>query len=142
MLVYLTIAILLIEWFINHPTLRYGGYSLIAILIFVPCTFILERFKNRIGLTKKKTIVLLIIGFTVFIFRNTDRIINENKKYNYNPFLYPYYKIDNTYFRIENETNNLIKNYYNCKKGKKICNNNFNYRVIKKFDKYIFIRKK
>ena len=119
LLVYLTIAILLIEWFINHPTLRYGGYSLIAILIFVPCTLILERFKNKIGLTKKKTIVLLIIGFTVFIFRNTDRIINENKKYNYNPFLYPYYKIDNTYFRIENETNNLIKNYYNCEKGKK-----------------------
>ena len=140
--VYLTIIILLIEWFINHPTLRYGGYSLIAIFIFIPCALLLERFKNSIALTKKKTFIILLIGFTIFIFRNTDRIIKENKKYNYNPFFYPYYKIDNTYFRIENQIDDLINNYYNCKNGKKICNNNLDYRVIKKFNKYIFIKKK
>ena len=140
--VYLTIIILLIEWFINHPTLRYGGYSLIAIFIFIPCALLLERFKNSVALTKKKTFIILLIGFTIFIFRNTDRIIKENKKYNYNPFFYPYYKIDNTYFRIENQIDDLINNYYNCKNGKKICNNNLNYRVIKKFNKYIFIKKK
>ena len=140
--VYLTIIILLIEWFINHPTLRYGGYSLIAIFIFIPCALLLERFKNSVALTKKKTFIILLIGFTIFIFRNTDRIIKENKKYNYNPFFYPYYKIDNTYFRIENQIDDLINNYYNCKNGKKICNNNLDYRVIKKFNKYIFIKKK
>ena len=140
--VYLTIIILSIEWFINHPTLRYGGYSLIAIFIFIPCALLLERFKNSIALTKKKTFIILLIGFTIFIFRNTDRIIKENKKYNYNPFFYPYYKIDNTYFRIENKIDDLIKNYYNCKNGKKTCNNNLDYRVIKKFNKYIFIKKK
>ena len=140
--VYLTIIILLIEWFINHPTLRYGGYSLIAIFIFIPCALLLERFKNSVALTKKKTFIILLIGFTIFIFRNTDRIIKENKKYNYNPFFYPYYKIDNTYFRIENQIDDLINNYYNCKNGKKICNNNLDYRVIKKFNKFIFIKKK
>ena len=140
--VYLTIIILLIEWFINHPTLRYGGYSLIAIFIFIPCALLLERFKNSVALTKKKTFIILLIGFTIFIFRNTDRIIKENKKYNYNPFFYPYYKIDNTYFRIENQIDDLINNYYNCKNGKQICNNNLDYRVIKKFNKYIFIKKK
>ena len=140
--VYLTIIILLIEWFINHPTLRYGGYSLIVIFIFIPCALLLERFKNSVALTKKKTFIILLIGFTIFIFRNTDRIIKENKKYNYNPFFYPYYKIDNTYFRIENQIDDLINNYYNCKNGKKICNNNLDYRVIKKFNKYIFIKKK
>ena len=140
--VYLTIIILLIEWFINHPTLRYGGYSLIAIFIFIPCALLLERFKNSVALTKKKTFIILLIGFTIFIFRNTDRIIKENKKYNYNPFFYPYYKIDNTYFRIENQIDDLINNYYNCKNGKKACNNNLDYRVIKKFNKYIFIKKK
>ena len=140
--VYLTIIILLIEWFINHPTLRYGGYSLIAIFIFIPCALLLERFKNSVALTKKKTFIILLIGFTIFIFRNTDSIIKENKKYNYNPFFYPYYKIDNTYFRIENQIDDLINNYYNCKNGKKICNNNLDYRVIKKFNKYIFIKKK
>ena len=140
--VYLTIIILLIEWFINHPTLRYGGYSLIAIFIFIPCALLLERFENSVALTRKKTFIILLIGFTIFIFRNADRIIKENKKYNYNPFFYPYYKIDNTYFRIENQIDGLINNYYNCKNGKKICNNNLDYRVIKKFNKYIFIKKK
>ncbi len=140
--VYLTIIILLIEWFINHPTLRYGGYSLIAIFIFIPCALLLERFENSVALTRKKTFIILLIGFTIFIFRNADRIIKENKKYNYNPFFYPYYKIDNTYFRIENQIDDLINNYYNCKNGKKICNNNLDYRVIKKFNKYIFIKKK
>ena len=78
--VYLTIIILLIEWFINHPTLRYGGYSLIAIFIFIPCALLLERFENSVALTRKKTFIILLIGFTIFIFRNTDRIIKENKK--------------------------------------------------------------
>ena len=113
-----------------------------TVFIFTPCALLLERFKNSVALTKKKTFIILLIGFTIFIFRNTDRIIKENKKYNYNPFFYPYYKIDNTYFRIENQIDDLINNYYNCKNGKKICNNNLDYRVIKKFNKYIFIKKK
>ena len=35
-LVYLLILILGIEWFYNHPALRYGGYHIIALLLFIP----------------------------------------------------------------------------------------------------------
>ena len=33
---YILIIILFMEWFINHPALRYGGYSLLALIIFTP----------------------------------------------------------------------------------------------------------
>ena len=42
---YFALIILIIEWFINHPALRYGGYSLIAVS-FLP--FIITRkYKNK-----------------------------------------------------------------------------------------------
>ena len=40
--VYPIIIILLIEWFVNHPSLRYGGYSLVALTLLVPFSFKLE----------------------------------------------------------------------------------------------------
>ena len=33
---YAVLIILFIEWFYNHPSLRYGGYSLIALIFFIP----------------------------------------------------------------------------------------------------------
>ena len=46
LLIYFFILILFLEWFINHPALRYGGYCLLVTLIFIPFSFILEKFKN------------------------------------------------------------------------------------------------
>ena len=34
-LLYLILVFLFLEWFYNHPSLRYGGYYIIAILIFI-----------------------------------------------------------------------------------------------------------
>ncbi|MDA9744273.1 hypothetical protein N9U84_00715 [Candidatus Pelagibacter sp.] len=140
--VYSIIIILLIEWFINHPTLRYGGYSLIAVLLFIPFSLILEKFDNNLNLIKKKTFIVILIGITIFIVRNIDRIIKENEKYNYNILLNPYYKIDNSLFRVENQIENLIKNYNFCQDNKPKCNKYEQYVVRKKMDKYIFKRKK
>ena len=140
--VYSIIIILLIEWFINHPTLRYGGYSLIAVLLFIPLSLILEKFDNNLNLIKKKTFIVILIGITIFIVRNIDRIIKENEKYNYNILLNPYYKIDNSLFRVENQIENLINNYHFCQDNKPKCNKYEQFVVRKKMDKYIFKRKK
>ena len=35
-LIYLTLIVLCSEWFYNHPSLRYGGYVLIFLLISIP----------------------------------------------------------------------------------------------------------
>ena len=52
--VFLMIKILLIEWFVNHPLLRYGGYSLIALYLFIPFSIILEMNKQTLYLIQKK----------------------------------------------------------------------------------------
>ncbi len=44
----------LIEWFFFHPSLRYGGYHLFILLLFIPLVFYLENFKLNWSLFKKK----------------------------------------------------------------------------------------
>ena len=139
---YLFIGILLMEWFINHPALRYGGYSLFVIMIFIPVSLALERYKNSLTIVKKKTYIILFIGITIFLLRNIDRIDKESKKYNYNVFLNPYYKIDSTHFRIENKINELIKNFDDCQIDERICSKQSQFVIKKKMGKHIFIKKK
>ena len=139
---YFALIILIIEWFINHPALRYGGYSLIAVSFFIPFSLLLEKYKNNINSVKKKTFIIILISAVIFGLRNVDRIINENKKYNYNVFLNPYYKVDDSYFRIEKQTYNIIKNYKDCPKDKNACNKKDEFFIKIKMGKYIFIRKK
>ena len=140
--IYLVIGILLIEWFTNHPSLRYGGYSLFFIFLFIPISLVLERYKNNINLVKKKTFIILLIGISIFVLRNIDRINNESKKYDYKVFFNPYHKIDSTYFRFENQTNELIKNFDDCQIKKKSCSKQNQFIIKKKLGKYIFIRNK
>jgi len=143
LLIYLTLVILFIEWFINHPTLRYGGFSLIAVLFFIPASLLIESYNQRLKLIKKKTFIIILIGVTIFTFRNVDRIIQENKKYNYNVFTNPYFNVDNArFFRIETKINNLINNYDDCQNYKKKCKNKNDYVVTEKLNKYIFTRNK
>ena len=44
LLFYLSILILFLEWLYNHPALRYGGYTLIALILFMPISFYLRTF--------------------------------------------------------------------------------------------------
>ncbi len=140
--IYLVIGILLIEWFMNHPSLRYGGYSLFFILLFIPISLVLERYKNGFNLIKKKTFIILFIGISIFVLRNIDRIANETKKYDYKVFSNPYHKIDSTYFRFENQIDELIKNFDDCQIKVSSCNKKNQFIIKKKMGKYIFIRNK
>ena len=139
---YFALIILIMEWFINHPALRYGGYSLIAVSFFIPFSLLLEKYKNSMNSVKKKTFYIILISAVIFGLRNVDRINNENKKYNYNVILNPYYKVDDSYFRIEKQTNNIIKNYKDCLKDRNACNKKDDFFIKIKMGKYIFIRKK
>jgi hypothetical protein len=83
-ILYLILLLLFIEWFFYHPSLRYGGYHLIALLIFIPISLLLD---NNIIFNKRlfiKINILLIIIAVTFFSRNINRINNEIDKYNYN----------------------------------------------------------
>ena len=83
---YLILILLFAEWFYNHPTLRYGGYHLIALLIFIPVALFLDsKVKFDKSLSIKINVILLII-LLVFFARNFNRISKEIKLYNYDIF--------------------------------------------------------
>jgi hypothetical protein len=85
-IIYFFFILCFLEWFFNHPTLRYGGYHLIPILTFVPLS-ILFNYKNiDYSEFSKKSSTILLITIVIFIGRNTNRLINEYNLYTYNPF--------------------------------------------------------
>ena len=89
-LIYLILIILFFEWFYQHPTLRYGGYSLLAAVIFLPFSYFISFSNLKYNLRKKFVVSLLIITIAVFNIRNIKRIKYEAKNYFKSEFPYFY----------------------------------------------------
>ena len=138
---YVILLILFIEWFYNHPALRYGGYTLIALMIFYPLSYSLQIFKNSQKKIKKNAIFLIVITAIIFASRNIDRLFYERTAYNYKPEINIFYKVDKNHFRIEREFNKLIKDYKNCLKINNECKKK-NIKVNMFLNKYIFLNEK
>ena len=136
--IYIILLILLFEWFYNHPSLRYGGYQLLCLLLFLPVSNFLsskKHFKNILF----KTNILLIIGITIFFGRNINRLINENIKYDFNPFVSPAYRITEDHFSVHNRFKDIVNNKLFCKTYQNKCTNNID--VKQKYGYKIFFRK-
>ena len=132
------VIILFFEWFWNHPALRYGGYCIIALLLFFPFSLILEKFNNTHKNLKIKFLSIILLIFLIFFVRNFMRIIDENEKYDYKPLKDVYYRIDANHFRINDTFNNLIINYENCKLNTNKCNTKLKPKLDKFYKTYIF----
>ena len=119
LLVYFFIIICFIEWFMNHPQLRYGGYHLIALLVFLPLSIFLEQFEFKWNSFYKKAIVLIIITTIVFIGRNIIRLKKEYILYGYNPFVNPNFHFVGSgksfYFRITKHIEEKVPKYQKIK---------------------------
>jgi len=127
-LLFLILFFLFLEWFINHPTLRYGGYSFFALMFFIPISNFLDKRIHAKKNLKKKVNILIIITFSVFIFKNITRLQYENDKYQYNLFTNPYFNIEEKNFHFLKIFSTLNYNY-------RIKNNNYylilDYDIIK-----------
>tara|TARA_B110000027_G_C16035584_1_gene262925 strand:- start:185 stop:841 length:657 start_codon:yes stop_codon:yes gene_type:complete len=136
-LIYIIIAILALEWFFNHPALRYGGYCIIALLFFIPVCLKLEvknvDYKNY----NKSVFILIIITVLVFNLRNINRINKEVNSYNYKPVQQTFYFIDDNNFRIQKNMKRFINQYNDCKNSKDVCDLNTE-RIYEKYGKIIF----
>ena len=118
-LFYIVLLLLLLEWFLNHPALRYGGFTLIALSIFIPLSIFIENRLNINFRLKKRITTLIFISFTIFIFKNIDRIFKESEKYNYNPLINAHYFINNNTYhfnqlllKAEEKRDNDNKKFY------------------------------
>ncbi len=119
LLFYFFIIILLIEWFLNHPALRYGGFTLIALCIFIPLSLYIEKGINLNTELNKKITILVYISLIFFLLKNVDRIYKEYKRYNFNPLVNSHYNIsENAYYfyelllKAEKERNNDGKKFF------------------------------
>ena len=139
-LVYSITIILFFEWFYNHPSLRYGGYSLIALIIFMPFSIYISKFIS-IKYFKEKIIFLIVLSLVIFVGRNANRIQNEVKKYNYHLFSYPYYYLDKVHFRVDTFVNRILVNYQNCMDENKINCERFEGISVSKKNIYYILKK-
>ena len=135
-LVYLLIFVLGIEWFYNHPSLRYGGYHIIALLIFIPLAVKLSSSQIDLKKYTKVAIVLVSITTIIFISRNINRMNNEVESYGYKPIKQTYYPLDDNHFRIQKQMDQLKEQYKNCEIEKAKCNTNV--KIKKLMGKIIF----
>lgn len=133
--IYLIVLFLFIEWFYNHPALRYGGYSLIVLFIAIPISNYLHSRKIELKDFFKKAKIIVLITFVVFFVRNFDRINNEYHKYSFNPFKNSFYGTNENNFRIEKKINKILKKNMICKNENDIdeCLENIN-KSSKKFN--------
>ena len=139
-LIYFIAIIIFFEWFYNHPSLRYGGYSLIALIIFIPFSIFMSKFVS-IKFFREKIIFLIIFSLIIFVGRNVNRIDNEVKKYNYDLLINPYYRLDEVHFRVDKLINNLILNYQNCIDKNKINCKSSDGIAINKRNVYYILKK-
>ncbi len=129
-ILYLFLIFYTVEWFINHPTLRYGGYHLFALLFFIPLIFKLENYKISWDFYFKRAIILIFITSLIFIGRNVLRLHKEYKVYDYNV-------LENTNFKFTGGNLNFYLRYNEIIKNKK-----FNYKNKKVLGKNILIIKR
>ena len=123
-LFYTVIIFLFLEWFLNHPALRYGGFTLIALLVFVPLSIFIEGRLNLDYKFKKKITILILISFSIFSFKNIDRIFKESDKYNYNPLV-------NAHFFVDKNTDHYYELFLKAEKKRDIDGKKF-YIVLDK----------
>tara|TARA_B100000780_G_scaffold194142_1_gene136920 strand:+ start:19 stop:1173 length:1155 start_codon:yes stop_codon:yes gene_type:complete len=114
---YYLVLILFFEWFYNHPSLRYGGYALLALIFFIPISIYISQFKFDPLILKKKIYFILLLTLLIFISRNILRINKEFKQYGYNPIKGAFFYLNKDGFIINNNVEKLYKNYKIKSKG-------------------------
>jgi len=99
---FIVLTLLVLIWFFNFPSLRYGGYILILSLIIIFLSFLFELSNLNIIDVRKKVILLFSISILVFVTKNIIRIKDE---FNYSAINYfksfPFFYVENVKFTTD-----------------------------------------
>ncbi len=136
---YCLILLMLAEWFYNHPSLRYGGYIIFALIFFIPLSHFLSKYEISKNF-RFKIIVLFFLVTSIFIGRNIDRIIYEQNFYRANFKENMYFFTDKKHFRLDTKLQDLSKIYNDCKPDYSKCSNNKDFIIKKGYEKMILIK--
>jgi len=106
-LTYFLILIFFIEWFLNHPAMRYGGFVLIGLPFILFSSSLISRFLISKKNLKNLIIFFIILSIVVFNLRNFIRINKEIKVYGYDPIQSPFFYIDKVDSKIATRDDDL-----------------------------------
>ena len=138
---YLIILSIFFIWFTKHPSLRYGGYSIVFLTLSIPMAIMFQCVKNRNNLRDKfKYFVIFII--IIFNLKNITRIDNEFKRtdlYKFDNF--PFFAIPEKKFIFEKTSSGLTiyKTIGHCWNTPTPCIGSHSKINVKKNNGYYFI---
>ena len=138
-LYYCLLIFLLIEWFFTHPSLRYGGYVIFTLILFIPLSYFLSNYEISKNF-KKKIIIIIVLVSSIFIIRNVDRIIYELNFYQANFKENMFYFTDKKHFRIDAKLIDLLMIYNNCNQTINKCVNNEDFIIKNFYGKMILLK--
>ncbi len=128
-------------WFLNFPVYRYGTSYIISLISLF---FVIYLNNFNFEKIKKKVFIILILCFSIFISKNSNRIIKAEKSYFNKPWP-KYYSHGNKNIYLKPQKKNINGKiiYYSkspCMYGKAPCTNvelDFKYLKIKGYDFFI-----
>ena len=129
---YVLLFIFLFEWFLNHPSMRYGGYILIGLPFIIFASSVIKYFNLKKNKIYKITIFFIILSLVIFNYRNFVRINKEIEIYGYEPLKSPYFFVDKVESELIEEKEGVkifipINNY--CWASRTPCSYNKNLKI-------------
>ena len=136
--IYFILIFLTLEWFFIIPTLRYGGYHLLAMIFFIPLSIHLSKYLIDLKLLKKKIYFMIILTVFIFLSRNISRLNQEYDIYDYNVLKDAHYRSSEQNFSIFKN----IQSLNSCYIQKKLMSCSDSHIKVKfKNNSYIYYRK-
>ena len=139
---YILILIIFLTWFSKHPTLRYGGYAIVFLIISVPVSVLISNLKTR-NFFNKRLKFFIIFVIIVFNFKNINRIGKEIERGDHYKFQdFPFFALKEKDYKIyDYEAGLKIYSAHHCWSTPTPCGQ-VNERVyVKKSKNYYFIHK-
>ena len=141
-LIYSLIFIIFFVWLISHPTLRYGGYSVVFLVISLPISLLFYFFQSK-KISGRKLIFVILFVTILFNLKNITRIhkeFNSNDIFRFENF--PYYFIKEKNFETHTFESGLrIYQTHHCWATPTPCGHVDDKTFVKKKNGYYFIGK-
>ena len=141
---YTIILVIFFIWFTKHPSLRYGGYSIVFLTMSIPIAILFQKAVNKKTFKKNfKYLVILIV--VIFNFKNINRINKEFQRtdlYKFDDF--PYYAIPEKKFIAEKTSSGLTfyRSPGHCWNTPTPCTGSLKSKIgVKKINGYYFLIK-
>ena len=143
--VFISLIFISLIWFFNFPTLRYAGFVIIFLIFIFPFSVYMDKLVNISSKQNlKKILFLLIISYTIFLFKNLNRInyelnIPNTNDHNFRNF--PFFWVENKKVQeiLINE-HKLYKVNGKCWNTNSTCIRNSNNLKVYKYLDYVFYK--